>query len=458
MQAAGHAWWRLGIAALCVLAWLTSAPHAAAETRLDIPEARRLAIGLAQAGQARAAREVARVLLQRDPEDVTALIVLARAERDLGHFGAAQAAGRRAYRLAAPGNERFTAAMATAQALSSDGRRTWAQLWLRRAVEDAPDDLRRAVAARDFAYVRSRNPLTLQFGFGLAPSSNVNGGPTTNTLVIGGIEFVDPDAVPLPGLVATLDLGAGYIIDLAPGQILTFGLRGQLQDVALSDDAKDKAPDAEGSDYAQDVLAARIGWALSPAHGRSRTMIDLEFGREWSGREALADTVELSLRHERMLSPSDRLGFTLAGDHVTRLDASLRSSDGVRVGVDWMHILPSKDLAAVSLTLERVMSDAASIAHRSVDVRFSYARAEPVLGMALAGYLTLGARHDDEPLYSAEPRKDTSLELGVTATMLNLDYMGFAPEVGLVRSRTWSNVSLNDTEETQLRVGIRSSF
>lgn len=458
MGALAHAPRGRGLWASLAIWMLLATPGAGAETRVDIPEARKLAVVLVQAGQAQAARDVALALLKRDPDDVTALIVLARAERDLGTFGAAQAAGRRAYRLASPGVERFTAAMATAQALSSDGRRTSAQLWLRRAAEAAPDEGRRAVAARDFAYVRSRNPLTLQFGFGVAPSSNVNGGPTTNTLVIGGFEFVDPDAVPLSGLVASLDLGASYIIDVAPGQTLTFGLRGRVQEVALSNDAKDSVPEAEGSDYAQDSLSARVGWALTGAEGRHRTQLDLAFGREWNGREALANTAELSLRHERILSPRNRLGFTLSGEHTTRLDTALRSSDGVRVGLDWTYVLPSKDLAGVSLTLGRISSDAASIAHRSVNVRVSYAKAEPVMGLALAGYVTIGTRNDDEPLYSAEPREDRSLELGVTATMLKLDYLGFAPEVGLIRSRTWSTVSLNDTEETQLRVGIRSSF
>lgn len=441
--------------ALATLALATVAP---AETRLDIPEARKLAVVLVQAGQAEAAREVARVLLQRDPEDVTALIVLARAERDLGAFDTAQAAGRRAYRLSAPGVERFTAAMTTAQALSSDGRRTRAQLWLRRAAEAAPDEARRRAAMRDFAYVRSRNPLTLHFGFGLAPSSNVNGGPTTNTLVIGGLEFVDPEAVPLSGLVATLDLGAGYVVDIRPGQTLTFGLRGRIQQIALTDDARDSVPDVEGSDFAKDSLSAQVGWALTPPDGRSRTMVDLDVGREWSGRDPLADRVALSLRHEQVLSPRDKLGFTLTGDHTTRLDSELRSSDGLQAGIDWTHVLPSRDRAGVSLTLGRVMSDAASVAHRSADLRISYVRGEPVLGMALSGYLQVGRREDERPLYTADPREDTSLELGVTATMLKLDYLGFAPEVGLVRSRTWSSVNLNDTSETQIRLGIRSSF
>lgn len=447
--------------AVWLAVWLVGAalaPAALAETRLDIPEARKLAVGLVQAGQAAAARDVARVLLERDPGDVTALIVLARAERDLGSFDAAQAAGRRAYRLSKPGSERFTAAMATAQALSSDGRRTRAQLWLRRAVEAAPDEAHRRLALRDFAYVRSRNPLLLRFGFGVAPSSNVNGGPTTNTLVIGGLEFVDPDAVPLAGLVATLDLGVGYIVDIGPGQTLTFGLNARTQQIALTNGARERVPDARGSDFADDSLSAQVGWSIAPPGGRSRTAIDLEIGREWSGRDPLADRYALTLRHERVLSPRDRLGFSVTGDHTTRLDSALRTSDGLRASIDWTHVLPSRDQTGVTLIFGRVTSDAASVAHWSADLRVSFAKAEPVLGMALAGYLRIGTRQDDRPLYSAEPREDQSLELGVTATMLNLDYMGFAPELGLVRSRTWSNVSLNDTAETQVRLGIRSSF
>lgn len=449
---------RQGLAAAVLWLCLALVWPASAETRLDIPEARRLAVGLVQGGQPAAAREVARVLLQRDPKDVTALIVLARAERDLGDFSAAEEAGKRAYRLSEPGSARFAAAMTTAQALSSDGRRTAAQQWLRRAEEAAPDEAARAVAIRDFAYVRSRNPLTLTLGFGLAPSSNVNGGPTTNVLVIGGIEFVNPDAVPLSGLVATLDLGAIYTLDIAPRQTLRFALRGFTSQVALSQDAQEEVPTAKGSDFAQADLLARVGWSIGSADGRRRSFVDAAVGREWLGGDALADRVVLTFRQEFIVGSTDRLAFDLSGERTFRLDEDLRSSEAIRVGADWLHVLPWGDRAGVILQFSEEVSDAASIANRAANLRISYAKAAPVMDMALSGYIEFDAKNYLEPLYSADPREDRGIGLGLTAAFLSLDYMGFAPEIGIYGNRTRSTVALYDTETFEVRLGIRSSF
>ena len=63
----------------------------------------------------------------------------------------------------------LAAALAVAQALSSEGARTRAQLWLRRAMQVAPTKRQKALAVRDFRYVRLRNPWSTRLSFSVAP-------------------------------------------------------------------------------------------------------------------------------------------------------------------------------------------------------------------------------------------------------------------------------------------------
>jgi tetratricopeptide (TPR) repeat protein len=285
----------LGVAGL--LLGLGLAAAASAETRLTIDQGRALAIRLVQAGQATAARDAARALLQRDPDDVLALIVLSRAERDLGAYKAAQKAARHAARVATKEKDRFAASLAMAQALSSDGRRTAAQFWLRRAMELAPDDQSRAVAVRDFTYVRSRNPVSARLSFGAFPSSNVNDGPTSNTLIIGGIEFVNPDAVPLSGLGFSLGGDLSWRMPVGEKAGLTLGLSGSSTRYILSEDARRQVPDARAGNYATSSLSVSVSY--DQRFDKSLLSARLETGRDWLGGEALADWTQLTFGLQR---------------------------------------------------------------------------------------------------------------------------------------------------------------
>lgn len=77
---------------------------------------------------------------------------------------------------------------------------------------------------------------------------------------------------------------------------------------------------------------------------------------------------------------------------------------------------------------------------------------------ALSAEASLGLKLYDQPLYIAEPRRDLTATLGVTAVLSEMDYMGFAPEIGLTLTKTDSNIPAMTTEKAELRFGIRSVF
>ena len=166
---------RAAVLALAVAAAM--APMAGAEPLvLDATAMRQLADKAIDAGFGADALRIVDALLLRDPADATALILRSQALRLLGRYDEAETSARAAYAAADSDPGRFGAAMVLAQALSLQDRRIEAQLWLRRAAQEAPNDRLRALAERDFDLVRAATPLTLSFALSLTPSSNVNNG------------------------------------------------------------------------------------------------------------------------------------------------------------------------------------------------------------------------------------------------------------------------------------------
>ncbi len=154
-------------------------------------------------GNVERALAFADALLARDAQDVTASLVRSHALRMKGEFAQAQASARSAWRLANSANLKFNAATLMAQSLSSEGKRTRAQLWLRRAREVAPSERHAAQAAQDFRYVRQRNPWQTHLSFSLAPNSNINNGSANDRSVALYRVFT-----PLFGAGTEVDLGA----------------------------------------------------------------------------------------------------------------------------------------------------------------------------------------------------------------------------------------------------------
>ncbi len=428
----------------------------AAETRLSLPQARQFAVQLVQSGQPLAARAAALALLRHDPNDVVALIVLSRAARDLGDYRPAEAAARRAFRIAQTDKDRFSAALAMAQALASHGRHGAAQLWLRRAAEVAPDARHRMVAVRDFAYVKSRNPWRATFDFGAFPSSNVNDGPVTNTIVIGGIEFSNPDAVPLSGfgLSAAADLQRHW--ELGPTSRIVLGLAGNVTEYRLSDAARAAVPSARASDFGKAGLSASIGWARQD--GPTQLSVTVQGGRDWQAGATLADWRQLRLGYGRAFAEDRRLNLGFSLTDTDRHDAALRSSLRSAVDLGWSWGAPGADGWALGLSIGRVASDAASVARREAELRLDWQDAQPLLGAELSAFASIGLKLYDRPLYIADARRDVTAQLGLSAVLVKLDYLGFAPEVGVTFSQTDSNITAMTTRKAELRLGVKSTF
>lgn len=474
-----------GVLRACVLLVLVSFGHgttpALAQTVAQTPGAalqldpvamRKLALLAHQSGRNDVALRLTDALLQRDPQDAFALMLRARALRDIGQLSQSHKFAGQAWAAARTGPERHAAALTMAQALSSDGKRTRAQFWLRRAVETAPNAGARARAEQDYRYVKSRNPWSLDFSFSAAPSSNVNNGSRHRHMSLA--EFL-PD---LPGahLILTdrpVDMTAlpGWSVEariqlryrLAQTQTSQTDLRfgADWQAVMLSPEAQ-----ARVAAYLRDYPTATVntdfsqgGVDLGLVHRRTFDKTNLSFGlgaaqRLGAGRK-LYDALRLDLGLEHRIAA--RVSVHAAASYEARFGAGSigPATEIFAAQAGAARWLDSGDILRASIGFRLTGSQAPSQANTALQARLAWQRQKPLLGMAIE--MGLGAEHRNHAMASV-PRHDLNLSANLSLKLTRIEYMGFSPTVTLRASRTLSNVAGFDGEDIGVALGWRSNF
>lgn len=447
-------------AALCMTVALTGAAGFAQDTSELTPDQMRImAQDALNQNRSRLALAVAEALLQRDPDDGFALIIKSRAARNLGKNDMAVDAARKAWRLAQSDSDRYASALVMAQALSSSGRRTQAQFWLRRAAHFAPSKKAELLAARDFRYVRSRNPWTTRLSFGVTPSSNINNGSKSDTMVIGGLPFeLNGAARALSGLEYSYAASTRYRRPVAPGVELQFGAAAEGKSYSLSDDAKRQAPDLAASDLAYYAGQLSMGAVVQGDRPGRPLEANLTVGRNFYGGDHLSDYARADLVKTLRLDAKNRLRFSLGLEEQWRKDAAIYDSTALSGQAEWRSTRGNGDLMFLSVGLRDTRSDAGSVAHDARILAGAYYFAKPVLGAQFGLSAAFETRDYEGALFGGSPREDEKITLGASMFLPEYSYYGFAPEIGLTMMKNRSNKSLYESEDIGLSIGFRSSF
>lgn len=451
------------VKAVCVIASLLAANAAQAKpVTLGVEAMRQLAFEAMNAGFAEQAVAYTDLLLQRDPTDSTALTIRAQALRAMGRLTASRQSAKLGWQHAKTDKGRYGAAMAMAQALSSEGRRTAAQLWLRRAAQVAPNDRAYAIARRDFGYVKSRNPWVLNLDMSASPSSNVNNGSSNSQMTIGSLPIlfdIPPDQQALSGLEFGLGLNATYRFSPNKANRQTearIGLTGQ--SVALSADAQTKAPGAKAQDYAYTALEFGLQHHRGlDAAGKNILHVSGTAGHNWYGGDDLSNYLRLSFALDHKLKNGTKLNFGISGDHTARLDRPIQSSDRL-TGILGYSFAVGSNRMSLAVEAEQTTSDSAEVRNDAVTFSLGWKKAHPVAGLILSGGLDVTRQVFADSRYAPGGRADDKLTAQVQMGFQNVEYMGFSPVVTVQASQVESNTAQNSRHNLGLSLGIRSSF
>lgn len=436
--------------------------------QLSLEDGRIAARNAALSGNFELARDFALALTQANPDDRSALIVLAAALPQLGEAREGRRAGARAFALSRNDAERYEAARLTALAAANEERYTLSQIWLRRAAIYAPDERAIRQTRSDYRGIRNLNPLSVNLGFSITPSNNVNGGSDNAFNIIDGIidgngnplnGYFNGAARALPGTAATADIRLSYAISGDANQSTSVSARAYARSVWLNAEGREIAPDSRNSDFGSQRLEfsldhrRRAGDGILSAHGL--------IGASWFGGDLNSGYVRTRLSYGRSLNERTRL--TITGSLEQTFDPSPWTANNERgtLAASLTFITQSGNRVGTSLSYDAQASDNLNERYESLTAQLTYVWTDPIGPVQLSA--ALGASLADYRDYTIilpvpDGRQDTRIFASLSATFPDIDYAGFVPVVTLGLQDTQSNVSRFERSEFSLDVGIRSSF
>ncbi len=453
----------LVVAAACLGSIVTLG--AQAQPSLSPEQLRQTAVMALKTGDARLARGYAEALVARDARDLNAHLILARAARDMGDIPPARAAARRAWALAQTAEERYSAALITAQVLSSDGKRTRAQLWLRRAAQNAPNDVLREKARRDFAYVKQQNPWKTDLSLTLAPNTNINNGSAqdrsllnyavTELLFGEQVEYELSDtAQAISGIEFGASLRTRYRFHQTPETAHDAKLSLAYRSFAITDTLTDTS--VKGSDFAFGSVALGYGYRQLNLSRKGELALDVEAGQSWYSGARYASYMRAQAQQTWRISPQRQLRF---GTDLERLwGQATPDLDTLGLQASVTQGFASGNTGYLGLSVGGTRSSNPGSEYTEVTLRTGLALKRPILGAAVQFGIGASWRDYDVSRHSRDGRQDSQIFGDVTATFKEIDYYGFNPSVTLSASSTDSNVGLYDVNRVGLSIGIKSAF
>ncbi len=444
---------------LCVLiGWGFAVPAIAQPVELTQDQAKQIAQVQLQEGNPEVTGSIALALLQINPNDYDALMLLASAEIALGHWGGASDAAKRAFRVADNNIKRVDAARLVASAHFRAEQYTRSEIWLRRAFNNAPAGPAQDAVRQDFAQVKQVNPLTVQLNFSAAPNSNINNGSSSEQILIWNLPFIlSADARALSGIEVSGSIDLNYRLSQSANYATDIGLTlfGRLY--KLSPEAARAAPNVSGSDYAFSLAEMSLTHIRNITGLSGPTTFDLTFGKNWYGGNPYTNYGRVTLGQKFQISDTTGIELTF-GYEQQELQGSGVQSDIYTVAAGATHRLGNQDMLGFQLQHQQTSSDDVISENTALRALVNYRFAKPVWGTQVSLNLSAEQRDYDLSVYSTDGRHDLTLSAGASFVFLNVSYFGFSPSVSLESSQTNSNVDLFDRNSTAIRFGVQSAF
>lgn len=419
-----------------------------------------------RAGQAQDAVKVADSLLARDAEDVSALILRTEAAIAMRDYAAAVKFGRQAYRNASNSNRKFAAARLVALAHSQSKNDTLAQLWLRRARQFSPDAQTAQGIAKDYQFLRKRNPWSTQLRFGITPSTNINNGSANETTQLFGLPFefqLDGEARALSGLQISGGFDTRYRLSQSNDAITFLTLSADMRTYVMSSAAKEQAPDAKGNDFGDANLSFGINHKRILSEGANPTDFLLQFGQAWFNgddfNDILADSrfAQVGAAHSWNVGEDDLITATLSlrKDVYTDGDPDAQS---VAFSTRWTHQRDNDDRVSLRINAVEKKSENPENDYTSMSYSALYDIAKPIYGMRFGFGANYATRDYDASSYAPGPREDRTYGLTMSMELTKVEFYGFRPVINMEVSRNENSINLFDRDYSNLGFDLRSSF
>ena len=447
-------WMNKWIAALAIGLFGTLA---SAQTTIDVSldDARIIATRALLAGEEDLAIQIARGLLQANPDDRTALIIVAAVAPRQGDAAEGRKAGARAWQLSQTDIEKYEAARLTALAAATGKRYTLAEFWLRRALTVAPSEAEEQRTAQDAAGVRRLNPWSTTFSFSVVPSNNINGGADDETLTAPGLPdgTLSPDALALAGVRATAQLSTRYRLAETRKSRATVALNLQASRVRLDDS------DISDLEFATDAADITLGYDRALDQGSLNAR--LTFGTFDFGREDYYDFNRISLGRTVPVGQNTSLQFYTSREVQTYESTNIGTVDRLLLRTSVSRRLAGGDVVSGALSYTVSDGDSVNYTYDDWGLQGSYAWAEPFGPVSLS--VSAGVKWSDYPDYRligavVGGREDLTFSYGMNIGLPDVSYAGFSPGLSISGSIADSNISRFTRNSVSVGLTLNSTF
>ncbi|WP_106743762.1 surface lipoprotein assembly modifier [Yoonia maritima] len=452
--------------AIALITCLMAQPALAQSTvDIQVDQARAIAAHAVRAGDVQLAQEIARQLLAQDPDDRTALLILAATATQSENPTEGRTAGARAWRLSQTAPQKYEAARLTALAAAKEERFTLSTLWLRRALTVAPNDAEYAQTLADARIIKRRNPWSTHFGFSVVPSDNVNGGAEGTTLTAPGnpTGTLSDDARALSGIRASFSLRTRYRLHENKTSRTTVGLKYSGARVRLTDDI-DIPDDAFDTNAAE--LSLRYDRALPHGNFGLNASVGVSDYREaTTGDQDVEfqkyDILRFGLSYQTPLSDRSKVALAARTEQLSYLEEAIGEVQRNTLSMSYIHALSSGDSWHASISATDSVGDSVNYTSNTMTIQGGYNWKDPIGPVTIsvgAGY-TRTDYPDYRLLYPVTGgRTDDTLFYNINVGFPDATYAGFTPGLSLNRSLSESNVSRYTRDSMSVGITLKSVF
>lgn len=440
------------IAALMAVAAPLRAEPADNVTMQVTPEAGRLMVAQAMStGNADLAARIARQLIEANPNDVEAQVMLTAALSRSGKGLEAIETGKKAFRTAQNRPLKFQAAFLTAEALAGQNKPGAAKWWLRRAdsYRSLPTDL--ALLQRGFASLDRRTPLKFTLTVGAGPSNNVNGGSLHDTFDFYGIPI--PIEQALPGYTAIAVGQLSYRLqDTAKSSVSGF-VQMRHREVWLSDHAQKLEPFARNSDFSSQGMD--IGVSGQRRLGTTSALsYSGQVGRQWYDGGRSSEVQRLQFGFAKLVSETKVARLNLTAEAIQQPGSPRLNT--TRIAADASLAVPiAKGRVTGMFGIAQLDAEAPGLPYRAVSLGVEVEPAQIVRGIDMDFFASVESK---EFFRAKTENPDLVLEAGATMRLSNVSLLGFAPTATVSATRSISDLVIRDSMNLGVSVAIKSSF
>jgi hypothetical protein len=346
----------------------------------------------------------------------------------------------------------------TALARLDEGRLLAAQWGLRRAFRHAKTEAERAALRAAYRRSEDANPLSLNFGFNVAPTNNINNGTNEEFFWLGDILLVfGPESRALSGTELSGYFDLDYRLSSGPRHLTDFSLFLYGRSYVLSSESQTVAPDVSGSDYAyvSGSLSLRHQWVLQD--GLGPTAIAVSLGRVEQGKEPLYRSHKISASQDFLLRRG-QMSLGVSFEDQETLSTSRADAEVVETRVALLWRAAKGGLWRWTLLNRHTRSFLTTETFQEVQASASLTPNWSVLGTVPTLTLGLGAKDYEDFILSFDGRRDRSASLGLSLRLDRISMMGFSPVLNLTGTRTRSNIARYDVDEFKANLGLQSQF